>query len=94
MIVSLQTRFSKPQVLFDTNAPASQSQSSGFGKAIVGLLRPYVVVKEGSYTMYEYGKPYPDESLKYQFVAGVFGLGLLAGLGAGVYKIGKAISKV
>ncbi len=94
MIVSLQTRFSPLTSVYDTDAPSSSGESGGssfsfssginFSKALMNLIEPYGIVKQGDVTLYEYGKPYPDESAKYKFIAIIAAAGIFIG-GAGLF---------
>jgi hypothetical protein len=92
MIVSLQTRFTPLSRVYDTDAPASDS-SSGIGKIIKSILKPYARVQEGNITLYEMNKPYPDESTKWKLL---IGLGIAAGIVGGaslIFGLGRISKK-
>jgi hypothetical protein len=91
MIVSLQTRFTPLSRVYDTDAPGSDS-SSGVGKIIKSILKPYAKIQEGSITLYEMNKPYPDESSKYQFMIGLGITTVILAGSAAIFGLGR-ISK-
>lgn len=94
MKIFAQTRFNPLSEFYDANDPTGTStDTSSIRKAIMGILRPYVKVQEGKFVLYEYGKPYPDESAKWQFIIGMSAATLLVGAGALVFGIGRLTKK-
>lgn len=98
MIVSLQTRFSPLTEIYNTDSPSASSGESGsfsftsglnLTKALMNLIEPYGIVKQGDVTLYEYGSPYPDESAKYKFIAIMATAGIFIGGASLFFALGR-----
>ena len=89
MKVTLQTRFNRPASIYDTDAPA-ESSKSGAGKLVMSIVKPYLKVQEGSYTLYEMNKPYPDNSAAWQVGIGLAVATALIGTSALIFGLGRA----
>lgn len=87
MKISLQTRVTPLSVIYDSDAP--QAPSSGIGKAIIGFLNPYARLDEGNVNLYEYRKPYVDESGKWQMIFGMAAATVLLGTAASIFALGR-----
>lgn len=79
MQVVLQTRLNAPTMVYDSQAPDSEGEATGIGKAILKWLKPAIQVKQGKTELYKTRGFYSDESLKYK----VAGVGLVIGMFAG-----------
>lgn len=93
MIVSLQTRFTPLSKIYDTDAPSVEKPKSNMGKIIKSILKPYARIQEGSVTLYEMNKPYPDESSKYQFMIGLSVATAIVGGTALIFGLGRVSKK-
>lgn len=78
MQLLLQTAFSSPSVVYDSDAP-----STGEPSAIKKFLAPVVQVKQGDMTLYKTEEFYPDNSTMNILIA----VAILAGIGYGAYRL-------
>lgn len=87
MKVILQTRFSSPTEIYNTDTPAGAS--TNVGKIVKSILKPYLKIQEGDYTLYQMNKSYPDKSRLWQLGFGLVAVTAILGSSALLYNIGK-----